>query len=157
MWVSGSFPVKTEPKAIEKTVLVTSASDQKSMVSCFWLSWSVGKKCCLQAVTKWQHRGAGLISVCYSGSTPGRSDTISAGACPWPVHAEGGAAPGLTMVRALQCEFRKDPVFWVRNTVHSYFFFTYCPAVLETALEIGAPLAGVLLYQVPGSDVSALQ
>lgn len=112
----------------------------------------------------WRHWGAGLISVCrepgpeHSGSTPGRSDTISAGACPWPVPAEGGAAPGLIMVSALQWELRKDPVLWVRSTVHTYFFFPYSQAVLlETALEIGAPLAGVLLYQVPASDISALQ
>lgn len=169
MWVSGSFPMKMEPKAIEKTLLVTSASDQKCMVSCFWLGWSVGKKGCLQALTKCPSPvtapGAGLISVCrepgpeHSGSTPGRSDTISAGACPWPVPAEGGAAPGLIMVSALQWELRKDPVLWVRSTVHTYFFFfPYSQAVLlETALEIGAPLAGVLLYQVPASDISALQ
>lgn len=42
--------------------------------------------------------------------------------------------------------------------MHTYFFFPYSQAVLlETALEIGAPLAGVLLYQVPASDISALQ
>lgn len=137
MWVSGSFPMKMEPKAIEKTLLVTSASDQKCMVSCFWLGWSVGKKGCLQAFTKCPSPvtapGAGLISVCrepgpeHSGSTPGRSDTISAGACPWPVPAEGGAAPGLIMVSALQWELRKDPVLWVRSTVHTYFFFSIFP------------------------------
>lgn len=42
--------------------------------------------------------------------------------------------------------------------MHTYFFSPYSWAILlETALETGAPLAGVLLYQVPGSDTSALQ
>lgn len=34
--------MKTEPKAVEKTVI--SASDQKSMVSCFWLGLVCGKE-----------------------------------------------------------------------------------------------------------------
>lgn len=43
-------------------------------------------------------------------------------------------------------------------SAYLFFFFPYSQAVLlETALEIGAPLAGVLLYQVPASDISALQ
>lgn len=72
--------MKMEPKAIEKTVLVASASDH--MVSCFRLGWSVGKRCCLQAVTECPLTvtalGAGLIPVCrepgpgHSGTTPGR-------------------------------------------------------------------------------------
>lgn len=44
--------MKTKPKAIERTVLVTSASDQKSMVGCFWKGWSVGKRGCLSGCYK---------------------------------------------------------------------------------------------------------
>lgn len=135
MWVSGSFPVKTEPKVMEKTVLVTSASDQKSIVSCFWLAWSVGKKVLSSGSYKVSLNCDSTGELAWSrvcrepgperpGSTPGRSGTISAGACPWPVPSEGGAAPGLIMVSALQCEFRKDPVLWVKNGVHTWGFFS---------------------------------
>lgn len=41
--------------------------------------------------------------------------------------------------------------------MHTYFFPYSQAVLLETALEIGALLAGVLLYQVPGSDISAFQ
>lgn len=62
------------------------------------------------------------------------------------------------VVSALQCEFRKDPVLGVRNRAHTWFFIPSSWAILlETALETAAPLAGVLLFQVPGSDISALQ
>lgn len=66
------------------------------------------------------------------------------------------------MVGALQCEFMRDPVLLLRNRAP---ISTPPPppqqcsqaGLLGTALETGAPLAGVLLYQFADGDVSVLQ
>lgn len=164
MWVSGLFPMKMEPKAIEKTVLVTSASDHMWAVS-GWVGLCERGAVfrllqCPLTVTALGSCPGSLSAESWALSTqvpPGRSGITSAGSCPWPDPAGGGVTPGFIMVSA-QVWVQKRPCPWVRKRAHTYFFSHIPLAILlEITLEIGAHLAGVLLYQVPGSDISALQ